>query len=263
MPSKYEYSPFYANCIWFFVLFIASIFRLVISPLQFVLNLLLPKQSRTSSFLSNLLQRKYNYTSFVYDLLDYPWENIYQKWRPIFVEHMKGSVVEIAVGTGRNLAFYSDDVEELIAVDISPNMIQQAKKRVKEEGLNIKKLEFRVGNAIDLHSCVASDSADWVLSTFLFCVLPNELQLKALQEIHRILKVGGKFRLVEINFSKISKYRAFVQWWYSPFVEWMYGAKFDRKTVEFLNQIEGLKINSMKYVSKLDTHLLIEGEKVF
>ena len=35
----------------------------------------LPEENR-------LLQAKYNVTAWFYDLLDYPWERLYRRWRP-------------------------------------------------------------------------------------------------------------------------------------------------------------------------------------
>ena len=207
------------------------------------------------------MQDKYNTTAYVYDLFDYPWENTYQKWRPIFVEGMKGKIVELGVGTGRNLPFYNaSDVEELLAVDLSPKMIEKAKLR----SVDIPNLVFQVGDISNLEGVVPSDYADFVLSSFVFCVLPTEdIQLLALKEIHRILKVGGKFRIFEIVFSKQSKIAYWLQWWSMPFAEWMYGARFDRSSLKQIEQVPGLRLVSTKQLSEYDTYLLIEGEKVF
>src|ERR1700690_2802170 len=40
-------------------------------------------------------------------------------------------------------------------------------------------------------------SFDAAVSTFLFCVLPEELQITALRELCRVLKPGGPIRLLE------------------------------------------------------------------
>ncbi|HED19465.1 MAG TPA: SAM-dependent methyltransferase, partial [Gammaproteobacteria bacterium] len=58
-----------------------------------------------------LLQEKYKLTASFYDILDYPWERIYRKWRPTLVGDLRGKILEAGVGTGKNLKFYHEDVE--------------------------------------------------------------------------------------------------------------------------------------------------------
>ena len=55
---------------------------------------------------NRLLQAKYKITSLFYDILDYPWERQYRKWRPELLKGVKGSVIEAGVGTGHNLKHY-------------------------------------------------------------------------------------------------------------------------------------------------------------
>ncbi|MFQ5677566.1 MAG: hypothetical protein ACE5G1_16875, partial [bacterium] len=59
---------------------------------------------------SRSLQAKYNITARFYDILDYPWERQYKRWRPGLVKDVRGRVLEAGVGTGRNLKYYHPDV---------------------------------------------------------------------------------------------------------------------------------------------------------
>ncbi len=55
----------------------------------------------------NLLnQKRYDVTAWFYDILDYPWELQYRKWRSGLLEDVSGEVLEAGVGTGRNLKYY-------------------------------------------------------------------------------------------------------------------------------------------------------------
>lgn len=51
----------------------------------------------------NLLnQKRYGITAWFYDILDWPWEKQYRKWRPGLLSEVSGEVLEAGIGTGRN-----------------------------------------------------------------------------------------------------------------------------------------------------------------
>lgn len=106
---------------------------------------------------------------------------------------------------------------------------------------------------------IPSNHFDWIISTFMCCVMPDELQSLAVRQFERVLKPGGKFRLLEMVFSKDKTLRR-RQERFAPFVEKVYGARFDRNTLEHLQQAPGLEIHET-YFLKADTYLVIEGRK--
>ena len=80
----------------------------------------------------NLLnQRRYAVTAWFYDILDFPWELQYRKWRPELLRDVSGEVLEPGVGTGRNLKYYPKGVN-LTALDLSAVMLRKASKRCSE-----------------------------------------------------------------------------------------------------------------------------------
>lgn len=103
----------------------------------------------------------------------------------------------------------------------------------------------------------SSAQYDWVVSTFLCCVMPDEFQPQALTQFARVLKPGGRFRLLEMIYSKDHRIRR-RQDFFSTFVEKVYGARFDRNTIQFLEESPDLKIISKRFL-KDDVYLLIEG----
>jgi ubiquinone/menaquinone biosynthesis C-methylase UbiE len=100
---------------------------------------------------------------------------------------------------------------------------------------------------------------DWYIATFLYCVLPDDLQPLALSEMVRVLKPGGRFRILEIVYSKDPRL-ARRQQWLARLVETLYGARFDRHTLQLLQQNDEVKISATRFL-KADTYLLIEGYK--
>jgi len=69
------------------------------------------------------------------------------------------------------------------------------------------------------------------VATFLFCALPDELQVPALRELGRVVKSGGTIRLLEYVRPRGAMRRAITRLW-EPWVAWAYGAGFDRRTEE-------------------------------
>ncbi len=202
-----------------------------------------------------LLQAKYNITAYFYDILDYPWERVYRQWRPSLVGDLRGKVLEVGVGTGRNLQFYHQDID-LVAIDLSNQMLHRAKKRMTKSKCKVRLVNE---DATTMQS-INSNEYDWVFSTFMCCVMPDEIQQLAIKQFSRVLKQDGRFRVLEIVFSKNSQIKK-RQERLASFVEKVYGARFDRNTLSYFEQSPHLKITNTSYL-KDDTYLLIEGVHV-
>lgn len=127
-----------------------------------------------------------------YDLLDFPFEfGRYRKIRPLFFQGLTGRILDAGVGTGRNIPFYPPG-SEVVGIDISPAMLARAERRrlwlgadVDLRQMDVTQLEF------------PDQSFDAAIATFLFCVLPDDLQAPALRELARVVKPRGMIRLLE------------------------------------------------------------------
>ncbi len=109
--------------------------------------------------------------------------------RPWACDRAQGRVLEVAVGTGLNLPFYDAGVS-LVGVDLSPEMLQIARRRADDVGRDV---DLREGDAHDLD--FEDASFDSVVSTFSLCNIPDIDQ--ALREMHRVLRPGGRLILVD------------------------------------------------------------------
>jgi ubiquinone/menaquinone biosynthesis C-methylase UbiE len=201
------------------------------------------------------LQKKYHITALFYDFLDFPWERVYKKWRPTLIGDLRGKVLEAGVGTGRNLAYYHKDVD-LLGIELSKDMLHKATHRIKNAHCQVKLIQE---DATTMQS-IESNQFDWVISTFMCCVMPDEIQELAIAQFARVLKPGGKFRLLEIIYSKDRNIKR-RQDFFAPMVEKVYGARFDRNTLQYIEQSADLKITKTSFL-KDDTYLLIEGVRV-
>lgn len=101
----------------------------------------------------------------------------------------RGDVLEVAVGTGRNLPFYAQDVQ-LFGIDMSTAMLAVASRRAEELG---RQVDLRIGDAQALE--FPDDSFDAVVCTLALCTIPNPM--KAVAEAARVLRPGGRLLLLE------------------------------------------------------------------
>nr|WP_042178395.1 class I SAM-dependent methyltransferase [Kibdelosporangium sp. MJ126-NF4]CEL13161.1 Methyltransferase type 11 [Kibdelosporangium sp. MJ126-NF4]CTQ98849.1 Methyltransferase type 11 [Kibdelosporangium sp. MJ126-NF4] len=101
----------------------------------------------------------------------------------------EGDVLEVAVGTGRNLPFYPADVR-LTGVDLSPAMLDIARQRAVSLGRGVT---LETGDAEELPF---DDGAfDTVVCTLGLCGIPDEVM--AINEMRRVLRPGGKLLLLD------------------------------------------------------------------
>jgi ubiquinone/menaquinone biosynthesis C-methylase UbiE len=101
-----------------------------------------------------------------------------------------GRVLEIGGGTGANLAFYGDGVESLTVVEPEAPMAKRLERKAQELG---RPIELVAAPAEELP--LADDSFDVVVSTLVLCTVDD--QAKALAELRRVLKPGGRLLFIE------------------------------------------------------------------
>ncbi len=191
---------------------------------------------------SKSISERYRRIAPFYDLLDFPFEfHRYRSLRPLLFEGLSGRLLDAGVGTGRNLPFYPAG-SSVVGIDISLAMLARAERRrsqsraaaVELKQMDVTRLEFPAA------------SFDAAVATFLFCVLPDELQVAALRELSRAVKPGGPIRLLEYVRPKGALRRIVARFW-EPWMVWAYGAGFDRRTEEHIYEA-GLEVLSARYV---------------
>jgi ubiquinone/menaquinone biosynthesis C-methylase UbiE len=163
-----------------------------------------------------------------YDLLDLPFEYLrYRPIRRILFRGVGGAVLDAGVGTGRNMPFYPGG-SEVVGIDLSPQMLARARWRKESLSASVELYEMNV--------CATefpNDRFDFVIATFLFCVLAESEQQPALSELRRICKPGGEIRILEYTTSTRPLKRLEMRLW-APWVRQIYGAAFDRHTERYV-----------------------------
>jgi ubiquinone/menaquinone biosynthesis C-methylase UbiE len=176
-----------------------------------------------------------------YDFLDAPFERKrYQALRPLMFQNLGGQLLDAGVGTGRNCAFYPPDAI-VSGIDTSPAMLARAHQRCPTLAVGGRLYQMDV---TDLK--FPTGSFDAAVATFLFCVLPNDLQVPALRELGRVVKPGGLIRLLEYVRPGGTFRRIMSRIW-QPWIAWAYGASFDRETEQHV-PAAGLELVESRYV---------------
>ena len=184
---------------------------------------------------------RYQRIAPLYDLLDLPFEHgRYRRIRPLLFEGLSGHILDAGVGTGRNFPFYPAGAT-ILGIDLSPAMLRRAERRRTEASVPVELRQMDV-TALQLPAA----SFDAAVATFLFCVLPEALQVPALRELGRVVKPGGPIRLLEYVRPTGTLRRVITKLW-EPWVAWAYGASFDRRTELHVAEA-GLELTEVRFV---------------
>lgn len=108
---------------------------------------------------------------------------------------LSGTVLEIGFGSGMNLPFYPKHVNRVLACDPSMFGRKLANRRLAETPFPVDFVEL---SGEEIH--VQDESVDYVATTWTLCTIPD--LAKALAEIERVLKPGGRLHFMEHGRSK-------------------------------------------------------------
>lgn len=84
------------------------------------------------------ITRRYDRLALVYDLYDLPLELLfYRHRRRHLLRPATGRVLEVGIGTGKNIPHYPP-VVDLTGIDLSPWMLARAEHRARKHGLPVE-----------------------------------------------------------------------------------------------------------------------------
>lgn len=130
------------------------------------------------------------------------------KHRHELLSQASGKTLEIGFGTGLNLPHYPEQVRKITVVDPNPGMRRKAQRRIEESQIEVdqrlvsgEQLPFDEG----LFDCV--------VSTFTLCSIEDVS--RAISEVYRVLKPGGRFLFMEHGLSpdrEVQKWQHRLNW---------------------------------------------------
>jgi ubiquinone/menaquinone biosynthesis C-methylase UbiE len=112
------------------------------------------------------------------------------RYRQQVVPQAFGEIVEIGIGPGHNLPFYSNDARVVHGIDPSPELLERALRRMASCGVQV---ELRQAQAEQFPFDDATMNC--AVSTFTLCSVVSAE--RALTEIRRVLRLGGRLLFAE------------------------------------------------------------------
>jgi len=107
-------------------------------------------------------------------------------WRSRLLRGVRGLVLEVGAGRGRNLEYYPPEAH-VIATEFDEVAIALARSRLNSHD--------RLASADIEHLAFPDDTFDAVVATLVFCSV--ERPIVGFQEVRRVLKPGGQLHLIE------------------------------------------------------------------
>src|SRR3954463_15775759 len=142
---------------------------------------------------------------------------------------LRGDTLEVAIGTGLNLPFYSADVTRAVGSDLSNPMLVQADARARQLGLRFAAVQ---ADATELPFRDAS--FDTVAISLALCTIPEPAA--ALVELARVCRQDGRVVLLE-HVRSTAAPLALVQRALSPMQVRSQGCHLDRDTISLAQSL--------------------------
>ena len=141
------------------------------------------------------MNKEYNWMAKGYDafMTIFP---IWKKWIKQVIPHIKGvKILEVSFGTGYLMTRYASNNYEIYGIDYNDKMLEITENKIKKLNITAKLSE---GNVEKLP--FPDDTFDTVINTMAFTGYPDGD--KAMIELKRVLKHGGKLLLVDFDYPK-------------------------------------------------------------
>jgi ubiquinone/menaquinone biosynthesis C-methylase UbiE len=178
--------------------------------------------------------RGYDGVARFYDFLKSGDSRRWKKPQMDFFKNLKGRVLYVGIGTGQEIVNFPPNLK-IIAIDISVNMLKNAKRRIEEYQGQIYPIMMNAESlGFDDHTF------DSIVTVCVFCTVENPVD--GFKELRRVLKPGGKIYSFEHVLSRNPLY-ALILKYMNQFSTRLSGTRLDRDTGHNIRKA-GLKIES-------------------
>jgi ubiquinone/menaquinone biosynthesis C-methylase UbiE len=142
---------------------------------------------------------------------------------------LRGETIEVGIGSGLNIPFYSAEVTRAAGVDLSREMLRYARERASQLGIPFELVQA------DAEALPFPDASfDTVAISLALCTIPDPV--KALLELARVCRPDGRIVMLE-HVRSTSRPLAAVQRALSPLNERAIGCHLDRATFDLARSL--------------------------
>lgn len=115
---------------------------------------------------------------------------VLSRYRNELLPRIGGRVLELGAGTGANVPYYPETIEELVLTEPEEPMVSKLRERLAASSLSAT-VVCAPAEALPFHD----GAFDCVVSTLVLCTVRD--LARALAEIHRVLKPKGRLLFIE------------------------------------------------------------------
>lgn len=190
------------------------------------------------------IRKRYNRTALFYDWMD---KMIPDALRRTALAKATGKVLEVGVGTGRNLPYYREGCD-VTGIDFSPGMLAKAQQKTYLAKVPVTLMEMDAQQMI-----FPDNSFDTVVATCVFCSVPDPV--RSLREVRRVCKPEGQIILLE----HVRSEHPVLGWLMdvlNPVSLNLVGSNINRRTVENV-KLAGIDIQEVRNMSGKIVKLIV------
>jgi len=144
---------------------------------------------RNATLEKDAVEAHFDRVAKFYDALNFLVEHFISKHRKEILRRARSSILEVGVGTGSSFKDYPIG-KQIIAVDISREMLWRAREKLKNYNGNIKLRREDVQNL-----SFKDETFDTIFTSWVFCSVADPI--KGLSELRRVLKKDGQLLMLE------------------------------------------------------------------
>lgn len=135
------------------------------------------------------IKRRYNRAAQIYDLLESPMEIMaLKKWRMEVIKDLMRKVLEVGVGTGKNIEYYPNDID-ITAIDFRHKMLKKARQKARMFNKKVDLIDMDAQNMR-----FPDNTFDTVFTACVLCSVPDPV--KGLKEIRRVCKPTDRIFMI-------------------------------------------------------------------
>ena len=154
------------------------------------------------------------------------------KRRRELLAEANGHVLELGAGSGLNLPYYPEEIEELTLSEPSAPMVTKLRRRLRKVNREGRQGQVVVATAEELP--FDDDSFDTVVSTLVLCTVDDPR--RAIEETARVLRPGGKLLFLEHVRADTRRLARWQDRLHRPWHAFAAGCNANRPTVDMLRE---------------------------